>query len=212
MIRPTLQAFLCKWRTSISASIMGDLSTSCTDTLARTRPQTHASSCRPTGRLVADEKLWRCAAVYMLTRHTVSRRTNVRSTTVHVSWDPALSPFAHATTSVLPTGKTTKRSSSISSFFRATARSIGGLLSCSSARPTLQDAAGNSHASSDISHVPQCTPTLFFTFICMAMRTAPSGSVCCRCMCQRGSYEPIGMAARSTGPNTRPMAWYRVGE
>lgn len=70
----------------------------------------------------------------------------------------------------------------------------------------------NSQASSLMSHVPQCTPTLFLMPICIAMRTAPSGSVCCRCICQRGSYDPIGIAARSTGPRTRPTAANSVEE
>jgi hypothetical protein len=48
--------------------------------------------------------------------------------------------------------------------------------------------------------------------IWIAMRTAPSGSVCCRCMCQRGSYDPIGIAAKSTGPSTLPTAAKSVGE
>lgn len=70
----------------------------------------------------------------------------------------------------------------------------------------------HSQLSSDMIQVPQCTPMLFFAPRLSAMRTAPSGSVCWRCMCQRGSYDPIGIAARSTGPRTRPTASYSVGE
>lgn len=78
---------------------------------------------------------------------------------------------AYSTTTVRPTGTVLNASSLTPSFSRALAKSIGGML----------------YASSDMIQVPQCTPILFFAPRLSAIRTAPSGSVCWRCMCQRGS-------------------------
>lgn len=95
--------------------------------------------------------------------------------------------LAQSTTMVFPTGNTQNLSSSISNFFLAIAKSTGGLLSIAQISAYSLSWCDHVQASSLISQVPQCTPTLFFACSCDAIRTAPSGSVCWRCMCHRGS-------------------------
>lgn len=95
------------------------------------------------------------------------------------------------------------RSKSVSPNLTTQNSSSPTLASCLSA---ANNSGGSLYLSSDMIHVPQCTPMLFFALISWCIFIASRGPTCCIPRCHSGSYEPMGIAARSIGPYFAPIS------
>lgn len=116
---------------------------------------------------------------FTLPRHGIESRMAQGVDIMHAQDTKATISITPPRWSCLQAGRRTCPRSSLASSWRCPGPSVAGYLPSVSTTPLARWSGGpDVHGSSLISQVPQCTPTLFLALSCMAMRTAPSGSVC----------------------------------